>query len=278
MKNYLFRVQGTPVIQTVTVTKRPTRYSIVGGPIGSIIDYLEDSNFNPDDQPMPETDGHRYPNPPAAHGRRSAAPLDLSNYRNDRITRFRADGVPTYASSCIHAALFADACYEFVGNSLAVEEVAAQTVIVTETRAVPTTVPGQFRFLANPLYQWANLLLSTLLVCDSLNNYGHLYRAGYDINSRNQRGLAIIYPTFTAITTLQECCARCYQTVGCLIWYLDTANANACTFYMQARGDSRDTSTICPFGTSNVFAYTTDAGTATFGIGACGRYAGVPDA
>jgi hypothetical protein len=82
----------------------------------------------------------------------------------------------------------------------------------------------------------------------------------------NQTGLDLSYPFDTAILSLGDCCAFCFGTPGCVLYYLYNSPAiSGCGLFTTSAGTAPDADAICPNGR---VVEETDAGSA-FGVGPC---------
>ena len=309
-----FRTVTATAVATnvVTITNRPTVYSIVGSIVKrtavpevlprapSVLPRAPNGFrfYNPGaSEYVPPTVKHKRQWGNSGWGNSGWGNSDWGNngwggqwdrWTPDSAWRPLPSGVPTYASACTAAALYASACYNYgvaggnnvVGNPGMVVATVTQTVQSTTTVSVPVTSAGEL--LTPPsLVSYCRLLFSGRLmyvtVCDPANNFGLQYRAGYETNGVNQNNLSVGYPTFPDTTTLQGCCARCFQTAGCMVWFIDAAFANRCSLFVSTEGTAFDANSQCPNGFASTFSFVEDAATATFGIGACTKYIGVPN-
>ncbi|KAK3078905.1 hypothetical protein LTS18_006322 [Coniosporium uncinatum] len=105
-------------------------------------------------------------------------------------------------------------------------------------------------------------------------SYGFLYTGGYTQPGPDQTGLSVDYPVNAAVTDAYTCCASCYQTPGCFLYYLHAGNGNACSFYRTTGGSAPDASAQCP--NRRVLEYANVGTSGYFGYGSCSIYVGPP--
>ena len=117
-------------------------------------------------------------------------------------------------------------------------------------------------------------LISTV-VCNASNNYGFIYNGGYATLSADQSGVSATSMTVPNANTQQACCAACYNTSSCYLYYLDPGANNDCTLLLTQGGTSTQATAQCPQGRLEEYPAGIDPASGYCGIGACARFVGL---
>ncbi|KAL8797268.1 MAG: hypothetical protein Q9195_000421 [Heterodermia aff. obscurata] len=115
--------------------------------------------------------------------------------------------------------------------------------------------------------------ISVIDVCTSTNNYGFIYSGGYAQLDSSQSGVgstSTVVPS--ASGSQQACCAACYTTPACYLYYL---NGSQCTLQLTQGGTSTQATAQCPSGQLDEFPSSDDPALAYFGFGACAKFSGL---
>ncbi|KAI5204970.1 hypothetical protein E4T42_03060 [Aureobasidium subglaciale] len=97
-------------------------------------------------------------------------------------------------------------------------------------------------------------------------SYGYDYVGGYTSSGPGQGNIGATFPSFPDINDQQGCCAKCFETPNCFIYYL----SGGCSLYVLNSAPVTSGSDQCPAGVA--LEYTSSGN--LFGLGACAVYAG----
>ncbi|KAG7009728.1 hypothetical protein G7Y79_00002g008430 [Physcia stellaris] len=111
-------------------------------------------------------------------------------------------------------------------------------------------------------------------VCNASNNYGLIYSGGYATDSASQSGVGATTIVVPDAANSQACCAACYTTTGCYLFYLDAGAAGACTIRITQGGSSTDSTALCPLGRLVDFPASNDPAQGYYGEGPCVTFGG----
>ncbi|KAJ9643365.1 hypothetical protein H2201_004364 [Coniosporium apollinis] len=175
-----------------------------------------------------------------------------------RQVTIQPSAVPTYASACSGAVRYSSACSCWgvpKSTVTAAAPLTTTTVAITETASVTTT---------------ATVTATTTLPADCTVQYDD----GYTV-ADERAGLTLRSAAGPAAND-QECCAICYNTPGCGLFY--TSGTSTCNLLVTDSGNGDiggGKSNVCPNGEYLHFSNITGLGTG-FGYGPCFNYAGRP--
>ncbi|CAD0110934.1 unnamed protein product, partial [Aureobasidium uvarum] len=231
-------VTTTTSTNTNTATTTQTVYSVFGGSV-----------ITPAPRATVQKRDLRIASPSTVSDKIIAA-LPISNLEKRQQT-VRPVAIPAYASPCSGAVRYSSAC-SCVG-------------------ATATTITAATAYIGFHHDHNDNIRVYFHSHCYHNNHYNspiHInsYTGGYTVAGPGQGIIGATYPSYPSIQDQQGCCAKCFETPNCFIYYL----SGGCQLYVLNSAPVASGSDQCPAG---VAAEYTSSGN-LFGLGACASYAG----
>ncbi|KAI5203839.1 hypothetical protein E4T39_03911 [Aureobasidium subglaciale] len=188
------------------------------------------------------------------------AALPISNLEKRQQT-VRPSAIPAYASPCSGAVRYSSACSCVGATATTITAATPTTVSITTTTTISVSTST-----ASATTTTTITVQTTSTVC-APPSYGFNYDGGYTSAGPGQGVIGATYPSFPNIQDQQGCCAKCFETPNCFIYYL---GGGTCTLYVLNAAPIASGSDQCPAGVAAEYTHSGN----TFGLGACAVYTG----